>query len=83
VSYSNTVSQYDGAAFSNPLTLRIGGGYRTTPRFAVEAGYSLIGDSSIKSPSALVLTETLRNTNFQLAAVGTYPINDTSGGVDA
>jgi OOP family OmpA-OmpF porin len=79
VSYSNTAGQYDGAAFPNPAILRIGGGYRFTPRLAVEAGYSLIGDSSIKSTSALVLTETLRNTNFQLTAVGTYPINDTFG----
>jgi OmpA-OmpF porin, OOP family len=68
-------------AFPNPGALRIGGGYNFTPNVAVEAGYSIIGDSTINaSGTALGLpvssSETMKTRSFQLAAVGTYSINE-------
>ncbi len=74
-SYSNLNSAYDGAALPNPAVLRIGGGYRFNQRIGVEAGYSLVGDSILKSTGSVVLTETVKAAVLHVAAVGTYSIN--------
>lgn len=79
VSYSGTASNYDGNELPNPLMVRIGGGYRFTRHLGVEAGYALVGESAIKSTPAANVTESLKSTTLQLAAVGTYPINEAFG----
>jgi OmpA-OmpF porin, OOP family len=64
-------STTNNAPFGNPgIGLRIGGGYRFTQNWGVEANYaqstasSSVGGTSYKASA------------FQLAATGTYPIND-------
>lgn len=79
VSYSGTASNYDGNELPNPLMVRIGGGYRFTQHLGVEAGYALVGESAIKSTPAANVTEGLKNTTLQLAAIGTYPITEAFG----
>ncbi len=57
-------------AFGNPgVGLRIGGGYRFTENWGVEANYAQSGKSSS------VLGADYKFTALQLAATGTYPIN--------
>lgn len=68
-------------SFANPGAFRIGGGYNFTPNVAVEAGYSIIGDSTINGSGtvlgfAYTSTETMKTSSLQVAAVGTYPINE-------
>lgn len=69
-----------GQAFANPGAFRIGAGYNFTPNVAVEAGYSIIGDSTLNSSAVIgglsaTGSETLKASSFQVAAVGTMPIN--------
>jgi OOP family OmpA-OmpF porin len=73
--YSNSKSAYDGVALPNPAILRIGGGYRFGQRVSVEAGYSLVGDSILKSTGSVVLTETVKAAVLHVALVDTYSIN--------
>lgn len=77
VRYSNTASTYDKGALPNPYALKIAGGYRLNRQVGVEAGYTFIGDSSLKSTGAVVVSETLKASVIHLAAVGTYAINDS------
>lgn len=79
VSYSGTASKYDGGELPNPSMLRIGGGYRFTRHLSVEAGYAIIGESSIRNTPPANVTESLKNTSFQLAAVGIYPFSEAFG----
>jgi OmpA-OmpF porin, OOP family len=78
VSYSGAYSGLSNAVtFANPGSIRIGGGYNFTPNIAVEAGYSIIGDSTITtSLGTTTASETLKASSLQVAAVGTFPIND-------
>ncbi len=64
--------------FNNTGAFRIGGGYNFTEQFAVEAGYSMIFNSSFISTSLPGSTgeETLKSNSYQLAGVGTLPINE-------
>lgn len=78
-SFSNANGGPNGTtAFPNPGSLRIGGGYHFSQYVGVEAGYSIIGDSTINSTITGVgtATETLKTKSLNVAAVGTYPIND-------
>jgi len=78
VSYSNATSSLGTTAFPNPGTIRIGGGYHFSPYLGVEAGYSIIGDSTINTTFlGATVNEKLKSSSMQVAAVGTYPINDS------
>src|SRR5665647_551792 len=78
VSYSNATSQFTGTSPANPKAITIGGGYHFSPYVGVEAGYSIIGDSTIDTSvgPGVTITEKLKASSFQVAAVGTFPIND-------
>lgn len=62
--------------FLNPGAFRFAGGYNITPMFAVEAGYTMVGDSTISSG---VMQEALKSSALSVAGVGNYAINDTFG----
>lgn len=63
-------STTNNAPFGNPsVGLRIGGGYRFTENWGVEANYAQSGKSSS------VFGADYKVTAFQVAATGTYPIN--------
>ncbi len=74
MTYSN--SNPGGTDFSNPNAMRISGGYRFSPMFAVEGGYAVIGDSTLNSGTG---SATITNSAVQIAAIGTYPVSDTFG----
>jgi OmpA-OmpF porin, OOP family len=78
VSISNAKTGVTGgtAAYPNPLALTLGGGYRFTQYVGVEANYSIIGNSTINTTGAVTATETFKTSSMQVAAVGTYSIND-------
>lgn len=71
MAYSN--SNPGGTDFSNPNAFRISGGYHFSPVFALEGGYTVIGDSTQSSGAS---SATLKNSAVQLAAVGFYPVSD-------
>lgn len=71
MAYGN--SNPGGTDFSNPNAFRISGGYRFSSAFALEGGYTAIGDSTQSSGSS---SATLKNSAVQLAAVGFYPVSD-------
>jgi OOP family OmpA-OmpF porin len=81
VSFSNNgTSQLSNTPFQNPGSLRFVGGYKASPIFAIEAGYAMIGSSSITTIQGLAsATETMKTSSLQLAGVATYPINDAFG----
>ena len=58
--------------FPNPGVIRIAGGYHFNPAVAVEVGYSIFGDSTITGPGG---SATLSASSFQIAAVGSLPLN--------
>lgn len=67
--------------FPNPHALRIGGGYHFSQYLGVEGGYSIIQDSTVSTSGTVAGnpatgTETVKTSSLQVAAVGTYPIND-------
>ena len=74
LNYSNATSAYDGSALPNPASLQLNGGYRFSQRMGVEVGYSLIGGSILKSSGNLVLTERLKASILNVAAIGIYSI---------
>ena len=75
--YSNATSGFSGASFSNPNAISIGGGYNFNPYVGVEADYSSVGDSSLATVrGGASATEKLKTSSLQVAAVGTYPINN-------
>ncbi len=77
-SFSNAmVSINSTVAAPNPGAMRIAGGYNINSMFAVEAGYVKFGDSTYITTVSGVgsANETLSSSSFQVAAVGTYPIN--------
>lgn len=76
VNYSNAKSQFSGASFGNPGAITLGGGYHFSQYVGVEAGYSIIGDSTITTVAGGTATEKLKTSSLQVAAVGTYPINN-------
>lgn len=80
VSYTNASSQFSPyPAFGNPGATTIGGGYRFNQNLAVEVDYSMIGDSTITTSVAVpvaTITEKLKSSSLQVAAVGTLPIGD-------
>jgi OOP family OmpA-OmpF porin len=78
VSYSNALGgPTNTAAFPNPGTVRIGGGYHLSQNLGIEVGYSIIGNSEIATLGAGGYTETVKSSSYQIAAVGIFPINDT------
>jgi OOP family OmpA-OmpF porin len=58
--------------FPNPSVIRIAGGYHFSPTLAVELGISGFGDSTI---TGLGGTATVSASSFQVAAVGSLPLN--------
>lgn len=80
VSYGDFTSQFSTTKFANPGSLTFGGGFHFNQNLGVEGGYSIIGDSIITTipsnvPSATI-TEKLKTSSLQVAAVGTYSINE-------
>lgn len=61
-----------GTDLPNPNSLRFSGGYHFSPMLAAEVGYAIIGDSTLSTPFGDV---TEKNSAFQVAAVGSFPIN--------
>ena len=59
--------------FPNPGVFRIAGGYHFSPALAVEVGYSKFGDSTITFVG--FGSATLSASSFQVAAVGSLPLN--------
>ncbi len=77
VSFSNATSQFGGTNFGNPGSFTFGGGYHFNQNVAVEVGYSVIGDSTILTPTVYGnITETAKTSSFQVAAVGTLPVSE-------
>jgi OOP family OmpA-OmpF porin len=62
----------NASPFPNPGVIRVAGGYHFSPMMAVEVGYSIFGDSTIIGPGG---SATLSATSFQVAAVGSLPLN--------
>jgi OOP family OmpA-OmpF porin len=60
--------------FPSPGAFRLAGGYHFSQNFGVEAGYSMIGDSTIQYTGA---SAKIAATSLQLAAVGTFPISNS------
>lgn len=60
--YTNT------SPFSSPGMVRIAGGYHFSPMLAAEIGYTSFGDSTVGGT-------TLSASSFQVAAVGSLPLN--------
>jgi OOP family OmpA-OmpF porin len=60
--YTNT------SPFSSPGMIRIAGGYHFSPMLAVEVGYTMFGDSTVGGT-------TLSASSFQVAAIGSLPLN--------
>lgn len=71
---NNPVVAQGGQTFKNPGALRIAGGYHISPMLAVEAGYLMLGDSTINYTNA---SFTSKNTALQIAAVGTFAVAPT------
>lgn len=76
--FSNATSQFSTTKFGNPGSITIGGGYHFSQNVGVEAGYSIIGDSTITTNAGggASTGEKLKTSSMQVAAVGTFPIND-------
>jgi len=73
--YSNTETlSYWGVEFTNPGAIDIGGGYRFTPNFGIEAGHTIIGDSDTSTIGFIGTSETLKSSVNHFAFVGTLPI---------
>ncbi len=78
VSFSNATGGPTGTtAFPNPGAFRFAAGYNITPMFAVEAGYAMIGSSTIDSVG--IGQETVKSSSLSVAGVANYAINDTFG----
>lgn len=71
VSFSNSTGPNGGTAFPNPKAIRISGGYHFSPMLGIEAGYNVIGDSTLNFVGGSV---TAKNSALQVAAVGTFPV---------
>jgi len=77
VGYSGVGSQFTATSFPNPHSLSAGGGYHFNQYIGVEAGHSLIGDSTIDTATGLpgvTITEKLKTSSTQVAAVGSIPM---------
>ena len=68
-----TASYSNVSPFSNPGAIRIAGGYHFSPMLAAELGYSIFGDSTVSDPFG---SATLSAYSFQIAAVGSLPLNE-------
>ncbi|HEY8888312.1 MAG TPA: porin family protein [Gallionella sp.] len=68
---SATYSNMD--PFPNPGVFRIAGGYHFSPALAVEVGYSKFGDSTVTIVG--FGSATVSASSFQVAAVGSLPLN--------
>ena len=69
-SYSNVT--VGAGTYPNPGMLRIAGGYHFSPQLAAEVGYSMFGDSTITVGTT---SGTVSASSFQIAAVGSFPLN--------
>jgi OOP family OmpA-OmpF porin len=59
--------------FANPGAIRVTGGYRFNPNFAVEAGYMMIGDSTVTDSIGSV---TYAQSSLQASGVISLPLGD-------
>ena len=66
--YNNVTVQ--ARTYPNPWMLRVAGGYHFSPSLAMEVGYSMFTDSSLPGGA------TISASSFQIAAVGSFPVND-------
>lgn len=62
------------ARFANPGALDIIGGYRLNDNVAIEAGYMMVGDSTIIYTLG---KQTLSQSNLHASAVYNFPVNDS------
>lgn len=60
------------ATFPNPGVIRIAGGFHFSPMMAIEAGYTIFGDSTITVPGGSFI---LQARSLHVAAVGSLPVN--------
>ncbi len=73
-----TVSGPNGpATFPNPGNVRFSFGGKLSDQFALEAGYTIFGDSILDFGSSGKVTFSLQS--FQVAGIGMLPINDHIG----
>ncbi|MFZ2163065.1 MAG: porin family protein [Sideroxyarcus sp.] len=73
ISFTGDNSSY----FPKPNAITLGGGYHFNQYVGVEAGYSIVGDSTVETIDiGSSSKETMKTRIFQVTAVGTYPIND-------
>ena len=68
-----TATYSNMSPFPNPGVIRIAGGYHFSPALAVEVGYSKFGDSTVTVVG--VGSATVSASSFQIAAVGSLPLN--------
>ncbi|ADE12251.1 porin family protein [Sideroxydans lithotrophicus] len=74
--YSNShILSAWGIDFNAGGAITLGGGYNFNNYFGLEAGFTNTGDSTITT-YGFYSKETLKSSAAQLAAVGTFPIND-------
>jgi OOP family OmpA-OmpF porin len=60
-----------------PSAITLGGGYHFNRNLGVEAGYSIVGNSTVDTIAVgSSSTDTMKTKLLQVVAVGTYPIND-------
>jgi len=71
VSFTNSEVAPGARPFPNAGAVRISGGYHFSPMLAVEAGYLIIGDSTVQYRT---FSDTTKNSALQIAAVGTFPV---------
>lgn len=74
-SNTNTISHW-GIDFTGGGALSLGGGYNFNDYFGLEAAFTKSGNSSTTTYGFISSKETLKSSAAQLAAVGTFPINE-------
>jgi OOP family OmpA-OmpF porin len=63
--------------WSKPSAITLGGGYHFNRNLGVEAGYSIVGDTTVNTVTVgNTWHETMKTKIFQVVAVGTFPISD-------
>jgi OOP family OmpA-OmpF porin len=74
LSFTGGASSY----YPKPGAITLGGGYHFNRNLGVEAGYSIVGDSTVTTIYSGLgsITQTIKTKVFQVVAVGTYPISE-------
>lgn len=65
-------SMSNAGLLPNPGVLTLSGGYHFTPNIGIEAGYAIVGDSTVSDPFGSI---TYSQSAVKVAAVGTFPVN--------